>query len=117
MEIYMNNMDLLVEELHDAIRESEEYKKYHQLLGEIKLHPDLYALVNQYRRRNFQLQMAETESFLDANEQVQREFATVYSDTLAKDFLLAEVILCKKIREINDSILEVADIDIDFLEA
>ena len=109
-------MDGLVGNIQDLIRQSEKYQTYHQLLERLKQQGELYHEVNRYRQEYFRMQMAQSDSFLDVNERLRTEFEGVCNNSLVSDFLLAEAELCKMIRRINNAVLDAAQIDDSFLE-
>lgn len=109
-------MDGLTDYIQNAIRQSERYQTYHRLLDLLKQQGDLYHQVNRYRQEYFRMQMSQSDSFLDVNERLRTEFEGICNNSLVSDFLLAEAELCKMIRQINNAVLDAAQIDDAFLE-
>lgn len=119
-EMEMRNETLEIEDLvnniQNVIRQSEKYQTYHRLLELLKQQGDLYHQVNRYRQEYFRMQMAQSDSFLDVNERLRTEFESICNNSLVSDFLLAEAELCKIVRQINNAVLDAARIDDTFLE-
>lgn len=99
-----------------AIKESREYSQYHWLYSEIKREGKLLKDINAFRRRRFELEMAEVEEGLEAQRKLAAEFNRLLIDPLAAQFLSAEHNYCKMIRQAVYRITECLDIEIDFLE-
>lgn len=103
------------EELKYAILNSEEYKNFDGYRRKLNDNPELKAKVNAFRAGNVQMQMqkasygnADVQSF--ANEHVD-----LLSNSLVRDFLNAELILCKMIRKVDSMILSDVELELDFL--
>ena len=67
--------------------------------------PDLKAKIDDYRVRNFELQMSE-DNALDKIDQFEREYANFRENPLVSDFLAAELAFCRMIQDINTQIAE-----------
>ena len=112
----MSQVQQKLEELIEAIRESAEYKEYHEAKASLKRDSLLAAKADEFRRRNFELQnnMAD-EKLYDAVEEIRREYEELCSRKEMDDFLQAENRYCRLLRRVNQQILENADFDIRFL--
>ena len=77
------------------IRETDVYKSYTMQLARLKKNPELYKQVNDYRKLNFEMQNA-----------VQVEDLFDKMDYFEKDFLKAELALCRMMQEINALIVD-----------
>lgn len=113
----MQNVVTQTEELIGEIRRSKEYNQYQRLLENLKRDQGLYNRVNDYRKRNFFMQLDEKDSAFQENASLGAEFEDLESCELAQEFLAAEATYCKMIRKINDQILDCLDLDLDFLDA
>lgn len=115
----MKNMHRVEEETYDlvaAIKDSREYSQYHWLYSEIKKNKKLYAQLNAFRKRRFELEMAEVEDGLDAQRSFSNEFGELLVNPLIAQFLSAEYAYCKMVRQAVYRITECLDMEIDFLE-
>lgn len=113
----MNRVDELAAELAKAIVESEEYKDFLRCKEEICKNPQLYQAVNELRRHNFELQ--NTEGVVDMYEEVVRifdKYAYIRTNVVANQFLRAELSVCRMIQDIQRTLIENMDFDVDFLE-
>lgn len=97
----------------DFIREikgSEEYGEYTAGLARIQAEPDLYDKVNEFRKKNYMLQHAESsEDYIERLEELEKEFEDVRAIPMVDDFLAAELGFCKMMQEINQLVWEEID--------
>ena len=109
-------VDIKARELSDAVLDSKEYKEYLYYLREIKKEPELYARVCDYRRRNFELQnMDSNDNMFDEVMRFQMENGDIRRNSLADKFFRAELSVCRMLQDINRSLVDVVELDIDFL--
>lgn len=109
-------VDIKAKELSDAILESEEYREYQYYLGEIRKQPELYGRVCDFRRRNFELQNTDVnDNMYDEVMRFQMENAAIRKDALVNDFLKAELSVCRMLQDINRSVIDRVELDVDFL--
>lgn len=111
----MNNVEYNTKNLIRAIRTSNEYNHYHRVLEKIKQDEYLYVGMNEYRRRCFMLQMGNDDTYLDDIAKLGNEFQEILNSNLVAEFLIAEQRLNKMTRQINASILDCVNLDVDFL--
>lgn len=111
-----NEADLLIGQLIDAIKRSQEYNQYQNLLESVKNQPELFQRIGEFRRRSLSLQLSDSTNLIEENNALQQEFADLQSNGIAGEFLAAEHQYCKLIRHLQDQFLEQVDVDIDFLE-
>lgn len=100
----MNNIDNVTDELITAILETEVYKSYAEELAKVKRHPDLKAQIDDFRKRNYQMQ---TSGDMDFNklDSFEKEYEDFRSNPLVADFIAAEVDLCRMIQRIDTRIV------------
>lgn len=103
-------------DLVEAIKDSREYSQYQWLYLEIKKNEELSRRLDEFRRRRFELEMADVEEGLDAQRKLAEEFREFLIDPLAAQFLSAEYTYCKMVRQAVYRITECLDMEIDFLE-
>lgn len=101
------------------IRETDEYKDYHQAKEAAMENETNKALLGEYKKLQFQLQVAMAGGGKPDQEQMDRlqKLASVLQlSKEASAFLLAEMRLQKLLGDIYKIIGEAADIDMDFLQ-
>ncbi|NBI89434.1 YlbF family regulator [Lachnospiraceae bacterium] len=93
-----------------AIKGSQEFSDYKELLERIKGQPELYDKANAFRQKNFAIQSSESgERLIECLEELEREFEDVRAIPLVDEFLAAELCFCKMMQEINELIWEEID--------
>ena len=101
----MREIDSAVENMIDAILNSEEYKEYHKQLALVKQYPELKEQIDEFRTRNYLLQSSDDNAF-DKLEQFEREYSAFRENSLVSDFLAAELAVCRMIQGINNRVTE-----------
>ena len=78
----------------DKLLQSEAYLKYVEQKERVKKYPDLKRQIDEFRRRNFEMQNSGDRVFekIDAFE---REYADFRDNPLVADFLEAELAFCR----------------------
>lgn len=104
--------DILV----DLIKKSNEYSQYQILLKKVMQDQGIYARLNEFRRRNFVLQMNSNADSIDSGAALSNEYADVVNRSDVKEFLSAEQRFVRMIRQIYRTIDKNININIDFLE-
>ena len=101
----MSGVDKALQQLIAEILVSDTYKEYDIQRNKVNQVPDLKAKIDDYRVRNFELQMSE-DNALDKIDQFEREYANFRENPLVSDFLAAELAFCRMIQDINTQIAE-----------
>lgn len=113
----MSRVDELSSELAEAILDSEEYREFIKCKTEISKNPQLFEAVNELRRHNFELQ--NSEGIADMYEEVVKiydKYAYIRTNIIANQFLRAELSVCRMIQDIQRTLLENMEFEVDFLE-
>lgn len=96
----MSKIDNALEHLIECILESEEYREYDARRNQIKKYPVLKARADEFRERNFRLQMSNENAF-DKMDQLEKEYADVIENPIVSEFMAAELAFCRMMQEIN----------------
>jgi cell fate (sporulation/competence/biofilm development) regulator YlbF (YheA/YmcA/DUF963 family) len=90
----------------EDIRATDVYQEYRQLLEALKKEPELYAKVNEYRMKTFELQMmqAPSDKILEQIDRLEQEYESVVDTPVVSDFLRAELAFCRLMQSINEFI-------------
>ena len=81
---------LLMEQLMEAVKRTQEYNQYQTLLESVKKHPDIYRRIGEFRRGSIVFQMTDHANPIEENNALQKEFADLQTNGLANEFLAAE---------------------------
>ena len=98
------------ERMIEAILDSDVYKEYRKQLQRVKEFPDLKAQIDEFRRRNYELQQQPDYAF-DKLEQFEREYRTFRENPLVSDFLAAELAICRMMQELGERLLSALEFE------
>lgn len=105
--------------LADELKQSDEYKSFHALRTQIEENQGLKALLNEYHRAQFELQMEQL-SGNEVNQEKLKRFSDIASllnsSEEANDFLLAELRLRNLVGEIIKIITDAGGMPLDIPE-
>lgn len=96
----MSKIDQALEHLIETVLESDEYREFDARRNEIKRYPELKARLDEFRERNFLLQMSDNNAF-DKMEQLEREYEDIIENSMVSEFLEAELSFCRMMQDIN----------------
>ena len=102
----MGRIDELKAELIQAVLDSEEYREYKRLEAEVSKNADLKRAIDEFRRRNFEIQNI---------SQLEAQYADMRNQGLAKSYFSAELCLCRLVQDVCVSLVDAVDFDVDFL--
>ena len=95
-----------------AIKDTAVYKKYCEQLERLKKSPEKYQMVNEFRRRNFEIQnTAQKDELFDKMNAFEEEFEKFREDSVVDEFLRAELAFCRMMQEINLYITEAVNFE------
>lgn len=94
------NVNQAVEQMVQAIRNTDAYMEYSRQLGRIKEQPELKKQIDDFRTRNFELQTSKDTNF-DKIDQFTRENEAFRENPLVSDFLAVELAFCRMMQEIG----------------
>lgn len=106
----MNHVDSAVEQLIAAILDSDAYREYDLQRNRVNQEPELKAGIDEFRRRNYELQNASAYAF-EKLESFEREYEEFREKPLVADFLEAELAFCRMIQNINIRITEAVNFE------
>lgn len=103
-----DNLENAVDALITAILKSEEYLAYRAELDRVLQVPGLKAQIDEYRKRNYELQSSADIDF-DKLDRFEKENEDFRNDPLVWDFLAAELAFCKRMQGIETRVTEELD--------
>ena len=106
----MKKLEEAVAAYIDAIKSSEEYLDYTSKKNRVKQFPELKARIDEYRRRNYEMQNSENTVYENI-EAFEKEYEALWEEPLAADFLTAELAFCRMMQEVNLKITESLDFE------
>ena len=96
----MNTIDIALDRLVGAILDSAEYREYDKQRNRVNQYPELKAQIDEYRKKNFELQTSE-ENVFEKLSQLGKEYADLRENPMGSDFLAAELAFCRMMQDIN----------------
>lgn len=110
----MDKVAKYTKELAAAICDSQPYAEFEAVKEEIRQNPDLREQVNQFRRKNYELQNSKDEiEWFEAVEQFERENEEFRKNPLVAEYLRKELEMCRILQRINKAIVGAVNLDID----
>lgn len=106
----MRNMEEAVQEFVGAIKATQEYEDYTSEKNKVKQFPELKGQIDEYRRRNFEMQSSSDTAF-ESMEQFEKEYAAFMEIPMVADFLAAELAFCRLMQEVNLKVTESLDFE------
>ncbi len=106
----MSDMDRARDAFVSAILATEEYQLYVKELDKVKQHPELKAQIDDFRRRNYELQSGTNIDF-EKIDRFEKEYETFRENSLVADFLAAELDFCRMMQKLNMQIIERLDFE------
>lgn len=115
--LFESNTEKIAKELAGALAQSEEYLAYKETMARLKERPDLYTMVNEFRRRHFAIQNGSMDRIsYDEYNSFAAESRRLREEPLINEFLDAEVSLGRLVQRLKKIIISGIDFECDFLE-
>ena len=100
--------------LNRQILSSKEYIRYIETKNRLYQHPELSNALNEFRRRNYELQNRQDINPYDEVHALVREYDELLHNSIVSDFLNAERHICKMMQKMYDAIAE--GLEFDYLD-
>ena len=106
----MNELDRAVLTYIMAIKNTEIYKNYARERDRVRQHPELKAQLDDFRRRNYELQISADTGFHKI-DQFEKDYEDFRENPMVDEFLAAELAFCRMIQKANMQITEAIGFD------
>lgn len=105
--------DIIIEskQLNEHIRQSEAYRQYLRTKQELYEEPELCRQLQEFRRRNYELQNKTGINPYDEVKALVTEYDVLLHNSKVSDFLQAEQMVCKMMQKVFTSITEGLEFD------
>lgn len=109
----MTDIDEALDNLIDALLETDEYIRYTRARKDLDQHPDIKEKVDEFRRRNFELQTSDLDGprLMEQMDKFEREYEQFRSNPLVYKFLESELAFVRLMQGIYGSIMESIDFE------
>lgn len=104
--IRMDKVSECLDSLVLEMQESKEYQNYLWMEEELSKDPELKRKIDDYRIRNYRLQLAEDIDLFDAVDSLERDFYELRKNEKANAYLEAELAVCKMIQKVQQRIAD-----------
>ena len=102
-----------LEELLEALKSSDSFRNYQLQKERVKGYPGLVERINEFRKKRFEFQNYDGDDLFEKIDEFEKEFKDFEEEPIVREYLAAELEICRRIQEINASITDVVDIDMD----
>lgn len=102
------------EKYAEMIRSTDVYRTYQEQLSLIRQNPEKYQRVNEFRKKNYELQQSEGRDIDERIEALAEELEKFREDPVVDDFFRAELAFCRMMQEVNLRITEAVNFDMEF---
>ena len=108
-----NQIEAAVSGLVRSIKDSEEYHRYRRMCEKVHAYPELERQIHEFRRKNYELQNEEGSwDRYERIESLEREYATFRRDPMVREYLEAELSVCRVIQHVNWEIVRNIDFEL-----
>lgn len=106
----MDSLQQATKNFAEVILKSEVYQAYRTELEKVKQHPELKAQIDEFRRKNYQMQFRSDIDF-DKLDRFEKEYEAFREQPLVADFLAAELALCRMMQGVFMQITDALDFE------
>lgn len=99
----------------DAFQQSSAFTDYKYQQERVKKVPGLVDRINDFRKKRFEFQSYEGVDLFEKIDEFQREYQTFKEEPFVREYLAAELEICRLVQEINIAIDDLVDIDMEIL--
>ena len=97
----------------EELQESSAFKDYKYQKERIKKVPGMKNRINDFRKKRFEFQKYEGEDLFEKIDEFQREYQNFKEEPIVREYLAAELEICRLVQEINSAIDDLVDIDME----
>lgn len=98
-------IEIAVDNAISAIKASKVYNEYKQCLEKVKAEPQLKEKIDEFRRRNFQMQN-NGDCSIEQIEAFEREYDSFRENPLVSEFLASELAFCRMMQQMLGKLME-----------
>ena len=103
-----------LDEFIEKLKDTEVYREYEIQKNRLKEFPNLKQRVDDFRRRNYELQTRNyPDNMYDEMERFQKDNEAFQAIPQVRDFLSAELALCRMIQKVTSTIVEAVSEDFE----
>ena len=97
----------------NELQESSAFRDYKYQKERIKKVPGMKERINDFRIKRFEFQNYEGEDLFEKIDEFQKEYQAFKEEPIVREYLAAELEICRLVQEINNAIDDLVDIDME----
>ena len=105
-----------LDNLIEAVASSEEFRVFEEAKRRLDSEPEKRRMADDFRRRNFEFQNSEESMSAQAQVAMYHVRESLRRDSLIDEYLKAELVMCRLLRQISLNIMESVDLDLDCMQ-
>ena len=102
-----------VNQFLNEFQNSSAFRDYKYQKERIKKVPGMKERINEFRVKRFEFQNYQGEDLFEKIDEFQREYQSFKEQPIVREYLAAELEICRLVQEINSAIDELVDIDME----
>jgi cell fate (sporulation/competence/biofilm development) regulator YlbF (YheA/YmcA/DUF963 family) len=106
-----------LEQLVDAMKNSEEYKRFKKAEAKVQEFPGMQDKINAFRKNWYYLQAGEAPDLFVQVDHYTEKYADFRENPYVQEYLAAELAVCRMFQQVNWTIMQNLDFDTDFLQS
>lgn len=95
------------------LQESSAFRDYKYQKERIKKVPGLKERINDFRKKRFEFQEYSGDDLFEKIDEFQREYQSFKEEPIVREYLAAELEICRLVQEINRAVDDLVDIDME----
>lgn len=102
----MTETKSIIDRMVDEMKDCAEFRRYRVISSIIQEYPEKKRRLFEFRKKNYLLQNSEDQiDLFSESDRLMKEYRDVYDDPMLREFLEAEVAVCRIVQQINDEMV------------
>ena len=108
----MDGFGKITDSYVQELKKSKTFQRYKDKYNALKKDEELLNKTKEYQKKRYELQRnSNADELYDKSDSLEREYAFLYENPVSRDYLYAEVAVCRMVQEICLKITQVVDIE------
>ena len=102
----MTEIKTNIDRMVDMIKDCAEFRRYRDISSKVQEYPEKKKRLFEFRRKNYLLQNSEEQiDLFSESDRLMKEYQDVYNDPMLREFLEAEVKVCRIVQQVNEELI------------
>jgi len=97
----------------NELQDSSAFRDYKYQKERIRKVPGMKERINEFRKKRFEFQKYEGEDLFEKIDEFQKEYQNFKEEPIVREYLAAELEICRLVQQIYGAIDELVDIDME----